>query len=144
LNEHKPEEYIESGRFRYGQKYGREYLRNLRTGNVAPSPGYSGDEVECDWAFYMADLIEKKRSKIKNFTCLNLDKKWLSIYDNLYLPMPEMDICIKYLRPRIHQTWHADFAFDAIFIEAGNEIVRITADGSEILPLNDLWKISKG
>ncbi len=138
LNEHKPEEYIESGRFRYGQTYSREYLRNMRSGNVPPSPGYSGDEVECEWASYMADLIEKKRSKIKNFNCLNFDKKWLLIYDNLFLPMPDMDICIKYLRPRIQQTWCADPAFDAIFIEDEASIIRISETDHEVMSINSL------
>jgi hypothetical protein len=112
----------------------RELLRLQQKG-----PGWQGDQPEREWAEYINKSIHKKLKTLSKCGFKKFDKNWLSIYDNLPYADLNLELAVSNLLPKIDHIWSTDPKFHAIFIESGNEIVRITANGSEILPLNDLW-----
>ncbi len=107
---------------------------------IEKSPGWQGDFPEMKWAEFVYEWICIKLKKLAAEDFKKFERNWLSIYT--YLPYMAVNIgdALTYLRPKIEHIWSKDPSFDAIFVESRNQIVRITADGSEIIPLNNLWK----
>ncbi|MCF8468142.1 MAG: hypothetical protein K9G33_12125 [Sneathiella sp.] len=116
----------------------RELLRQKKL----TSPGWKGDQPEQDWAEYINDSICGKLKKLAARDFEKFEKNWLSLDDNLPYAALDINLAVSYLLPKIGKIWSLDPKFHAIFVESGNEIVRITANGTEILPINNLWEKS--
>ncbi|MFC4270837.1 hypothetical protein GQF03_03815 [Sneathiella chungangensis] len=122
------------------RKWTENELRELLCQEKLTGPGWVGDQPEREWTEYINYRIDNKLQILAKCGFKKFDSNWLAIYDNLPYGDLDVELAVSYLRPKIEHIWSVDPAFDAIFVESRNQIVRITADGSEIIPLNNLWK----
>jgi hypothetical protein len=113
----------------------RELLRNDRL----ISPPWTGDSAEQEWALFIKSVIDNKLGKLAQPGFGKFDKNWLAIYDNLPLPNVHLGKAISFLVPLLETSLALTPTFDAIFIERGTVIARITAEDSEHLVIHDLW-----
>jgi hypothetical protein len=128
---------LEPGHFRDDHNPKREYLRRLLArGHLTARPFY-GNEPEQEWARFMASRISVKLQKLVKYE--KFDENWLVLYDNLHLPSVDRQKAIDMLIASLPGVWTDRAVFDALFIESGAFIIKITLDGLEWLMVNDIW-----
>ena len=112
----------------------------LRQSQLTSDDGWVGDYPEQEWALSIQSAIDTKLAKLTRTGFAKFDQNWLAVYDNL----PNFDIdlakAIGFLHPLLKDRWPKKPGFDVLFVEHGSIIARITAEDSEHLVLNDLWK----
>jgi hypothetical protein len=135
-----PHDLIDTGHFRWGfpRRTESELRALLGPGGRRAKPWY-GNDAEEEWAFFVQQAVDKKLKKLANPKFAKFDRNWLSIYDNAPLPSIHLDEAIAHLEPLLADRWPSTPSFDAVFIERGRVIVRMTAYDHEVLPLHDLW-----
>lgn len=135
-----PSVWLEPGHFRWGAtKLTVEEMRAiLRRGKLTAEP-WAGDLAEREWASYMASIVETKIQKLAKAEFEKFPKNWLAIYDNLPMPTIHLGNAIDFLRPLLRNHWGRSPAFQAIFIEHGPIIARLSATSKRHLHLKDLW-----
>jgi len=93
--------------------------------------GWVGDAPEREWALFIKGVVESKLAKLAQDGFEKADENWLSIYDNLPLPNVHLARAIEMLMPLLKEVWTDVPKFDALFIEHGPVIARITAEDTE-------------
>lgn len=114
--------WLEPGHFRDGRAPTREEIQ------ARPAQPYYGDEPEREWASHMAQAIKDKQQKLPRYE--NFGANWLALYDNLHCPNVNLQMAVNLLEALLANC-RVGIAFDAIFIESGASIIKITPDGSE-------------
>lgn len=126
--------------FRHGQpKYSLKRLRELLSRSSSVAKPWMGDRPEKEWALYMWDAVKEKLQKLASPEFDKFAENWLSIYDNFPLTGVHLSRAVANLMSLLREHWTRAPHFDAIFIERGPVIARITAIGSAHLLLLDLW-----
>ncbi len=118
----------------------KEEMREMLRQNQLTSSGWTGDRPEREWALFVQSFIDKKLEKLAASDFTKYDTNWLSIYDNLPLMAVDLERAMAFLRPQIQDCWSRTPSFDALFVECGSIIVKITASDLEYFDLSDLWK----
>jgi hypothetical protein len=108
--------------------------------NARAVGGWAGDAPEREWALFIKGVVESKLAKLAQDGFEKADQNWLSIYDNLPLPSVHLARAIEMLMPLLKEVWAAVPKFDALFIEHGPVIARMTAEDTEYLGINNLWQ----
>lgn len=135
-----PGVFLDPGHFRWGEPdmpVGQ--MRKLLRENRLTSEGWAGDRPEQEWALFIQSAIAVKAAKLARPDFDKFEQNWLAIYDNLPLPHVYLAKAVEFLMPLLHEGWTRQPRFDAIFIEHGPVIVRVTQTGSKHLRVNDLW-----
>ena len=114
-------------------------MRGLLKQTELTGDGWGGNGPEREWALWVQSIVNVKLEKLAKPQFEKFDKNWLAIYDNLPVPTWNLAEAIGFLRPLIEPCWSRDPRFDALFIEHGPVIARITEHGSVHFVLNDLW-----
>lgn len=117
-----------------------EQMRTLLRQSQLTSNGWAGDRPEQEWALFMHSIVDTKLTKLARADFAKFDWNWLAVYDNLPLPTIDLAKGIEFLRPLLKDRWVQTPRFDALFVEHGPVIARITSTDSEHLILNDLWE----
>ena len=127
-----PKSSIDLGLFRWGKKdLTIPEMRALLAKNKSVSSG--GDNPEHEWALYLNGIIRKKLRKFAHPEFVKYDINYLLIYDNLPLSNVHVKKAAEYLIPEITDIWDLTPTFDAVIIERGPVIVKITKEGSDII-----------
>ena len=105
-----------------------------------PDGGWLGNAPETEWASFIRGRVEDKLAKLAQHDFGKFDQNWLSIYGNLPRPNLHLARAIEILRALLKRLWVAVPKFDAVFIEHGPVIARITAEETEHLVINNLWQ----
>lgn len=136
-----PDIFLEPAHFRWGAPILTvEDMRDLLRQSQLTSNGRIGSCPEQEWALYIQSAVDTKLMKLARPDFGKFDHNWLSIYDNLPLPNLHIGNAITILKPLLHDRWSIVPTFDTLFIEHGPVIAKITACGSALLILNDLWE----
>ncbi|MDZ4252555.1 MAG: hypothetical protein U1A72_08270 [Sulfuritalea sp.] len=114
-------------------------MRDLLRQSQLSSDGWVGDRPEREWALFIQSIVDTKLAKLARPDFAKFDQNWLAVYDNLPLPPIDLATAISFLRPLIQDRWNRIPSFDALYVEHGPVIVRITAADSDHLILKDLW-----
>lgn len=131
---------IDPSLFKWGSpKKSLQELRKIVSKKELTGPGWEGDEVEIEWSNAITDTIIKKTKKLCSEGFQKYNENWLSIYDNANSFALDIDKASAYIYEALRDYWLSD-CFDAIFIETGELIMKITQTNSMKIPLNDLWK----
>ncbi len=141
LAEHQfPDTILEPGHFRWesAQRTTQE-MRGLLGQKQLTSQPWMGDSAECEWASYFQSVIETKVMKIANLGFQLFQDNSLAIYDNLPVPHINLNKAINFLLPKLDGVWKSIPSFNAIYIEHGNAIVKITQTKTIFMDLCDLW-----
>jgi len=132
-----PSGLLEPGHFRYDLvRTPKEVRRLLAQTRLTARPFY-GNEPEQEWARFMANTINVKLQKLADYE--KFDENWLALYANLPLPSVNRHKAVDMLRASLADVWVARPTFDAVFIERGAFIIKITPDKSEWFVINDIW-----
>lgn len=135
-----PDVFLEPAHFRWGApSMTNEEMRTLLRQSQLSSDGWAGDRAEEEWALFILSSVDAKLLKLAHPDFSKFDRNWLAIYDNLPLPNIDLSKAIAFLRPLLRDRWRQVPPFDAIFVEHGPVIARITASDAEHLLLHDLW-----
>jgi hypothetical protein len=135
-----PDVFLEPAHFRWGApSLSAEQMRALLRQSQLTSDGWVGDRPEQEWALFVQSVVDAKLAKLARPDFEKFGQNWLAVYDNLPLPNVHLAKAIEFLRPLLQDRWASDPCFYALFIEHGPVIACITPEGSEHLPLNDLW-----
>jgi hypothetical protein len=118
----------------------KDEMRAQLRAAAKPDRGWLSDAPEREWASFIKGKIEDKLEKLAHHDFEKFDKNWLSIYDNLPLPNVRLARAIEILRTLLKGIWVAVPKFDALFIEHGPVIARITAEETEHLVIANLWQ----
>jgi len=134
---------IDPGLFRPGspKKRTKEKMLELLSQDRLSSPPWVGDSMEREWADQMLSAVNKKLERLAKHEFRKFERNWLSVYDNLPQIGVRLEDAIGFLRPLLQDRWQCSPAFDTLFIEQGQVVIRITANDSEQLALNDLWRL---
>jgi hypothetical protein len=135
-----PTAILEPAHFRWGapklsDKRIREFLSQARL----TSSGWVGEEAEVEWAAAIDAILRRKIESLRKKDFEKYELNWLVIYDNLPLPDIDFGRATPNARALIHGVWNIEPAFDALFVEAGDSVVRMTPSAAREVPLNDLW-----
>lgn len=114
-------------------------MRVLLSQSRLTSDGWAGDHPEREWARFIQSAVNTKLEKLAASEFEKFDRNWLAIYDNLPLPHINLEDAIAHLRPLLESCWSRQPTFDALLVEHGSVIAEITAHGSALLALNDIW-----
>lgn len=114
-------------------------MRDLWRRNAQSSDGWLGDAPEQKWASFMGGVVQLKLGKLAKDGFRLFDKNWLTIYDNLPLPHIHLADAIGLLESLLVDFWSSRPAFDAVFIEHGQMIARVTKCGSKHFEICNLW-----
>jgi hypothetical protein len=132
---------LEPGHFRFGDPVRtREEVKRLLSRPRLSARPYYGNEPEQEWAQFAAKGIESKMRKLARPDFEKFDENWLALYDNLPMRTVRLNEAVSILRPMLSGIWAQTPIFDAIFIEHGPFIIKLMADYSERLIVEDLWK----
>lgn len=135
-----PEMFLEPAHFRWGAPtISTDDMRGLLRQSRLSSEGWVGDLPEQEWALFIQSVVDTKLAKLARPDFAKFDYNWLAIYDNLPLPNIHLSKAIGYLLPLIQEQWGRRPSFDALFVERGPAIARITTSGAELFTLDDLW-----
>lgn len=135
-----PEVFLEPAHFRWGQPdMSAEEMRELLRQSQLSTDGWSGRSAEREWALFLKSVIDAKLRKLANPGFCKFRRNWLAIYDNLPMPNINLERAISMLKPLLKCIWSKNPNFDAVFIEHGPIIAKISAHSSQHLILNDLW-----
>ena len=126
-----PKSVIDLGLFHRGApKRSMEEMRELLRKNKLVSHGWAGDAPEHEWALFMESVVRSKLKKLAHIDFLKFSQNYLLIYDNLPLPNVHAKKASSFLIPKLNDVWSITPSFDAVFIERGPVLVKITRDGS--------------
>jgi hypothetical protein len=135
-----PNSLLDFGLFRWDSpKLTRRDMHDLLPQGQITSDGWEGDQPERDWALFIHRVVITKLQKLAAQDFEKSDRNWLSIYDNLPLPDIDLSDATGYLRPLLESNWSRQPTFDAIFVEHGICIVKVTELDTTCLALNDIW-----
>ena len=131
---------FDNGHFRWDMEVlTKNEMRAILTNPKNMSPPLSGDLAELEWAVFIKESVDGKLVKLANVGFDKFDQNWLTIYDNLPIHNINLEKAIGFLKDLLKDSWGVGWSFDAIFIERGPVIVKVTADSSEHLKLKDVW-----
>jgi hypothetical protein len=82
-------------------------------------------------------VVKNKLRKLAGDGFQLFDENWLAIYDNLPLPHVHLADAIKLLKASLADIWASVPTFDALFIERGPVIARVTASASKHFVIGD-------
>ena len=125
---------------RDSEQLSKDEMRARFRAAAKPDRGWLGDAPEREWASFIKGRVEDKLEKLAHHDFGKFDQNWLSIYDNLPLPSVDLARAIEILRILLKGVWIAVPKFDALLIEHGPMIARITAEETEHLVTNNLWQ----
>ena len=135
-----PDVVFDIGHFRWDMEYlSKSEMRDILFTPRSNPPPWSGDSAEREWALFIKKSIDAKLVKLANEGFDKFNQNWLSIFDNLPKPKINLEKAIRFLKELLKDCWKTTPSFDAIFIEHGSVIVKITANSSNYLILNDIW-----
>jgi hypothetical protein len=115
----------------------KDEMRDLLRKNARSAAGWVGDEPEKKWASFINAVIKHKLSKLSGDGFQLFDENWLAIYDNLPLPNVQLAEAISFLQPLVADTWASAPAFNALFIQRGTVIAKVTAGATEHFVIGD-------
>jgi hypothetical protein len=116
-------------------------VRELLRKRAVACSGWMADEPEREWADFILSVIDRKLKSLAEPDFGKHDRNWLSICDNLPLPMVHLAQAVIILRPLLRDRWFCHPGFDAVFVEHGSEIVKLTATQSTRFCVNNLWSV---
>lgn len=136
-----PDVSIEPAHFRWNApRMSAEQMRTLLRQTQLTSDGWAGDRPEKEWALFMQSIVDTKLMKLARADFAKFDWNWLAVYDNLPLPTIDLAKGIAFLRSLLQDRWVQTPSFNALFVEHGPVIARITPTDTDHLILNDLWE----
>lgn len=136
-----PNAFLEPGHFRWGSpKLSIEEMRNLLQQSHLSSPPWIGDRAEREWAIFMLSVIESKLKKLAKPGFSHFSENWLSIYDNIPMCHIDLEKAVSFLQSALVPFWTWNPKFNAIYIEHGKVVLRLSNSDMRILELNDLWR----
>ncbi|MFZ5994094.1 MAG: hypothetical protein ACOYU4_03800 [Thermodesulfobacteriota bacterium] len=134
------ESILDPSLFKWGSpKRSLQELRSIASEKKLTGPGWEGDEIEVEWSEVIFDTIKKKSKKLISKGFERYCENWLSIYDNVNSFALDIDKSSSILFKRLQGYWSKD-AFDKIYVETGELILRISKEDTTKIPLNDVWK----
>lgn len=122
-----------------GPKKSLEELRLIASQRRLTGPGWQDDEIEVEWSEAILDVIQRKSKKLISKGFERYSENWLSIYDNVNSLALDIDKSSSMLSIRLQGYW-SNVAFDKVYVETGDLILRISQQNITKLPLNNLWK----
>ncbi len=135
-----PNTVFDIGHFRWdSDDITQNEMREILANPQITSAGWAGDSAEREWALFVQKSVCRKLAKLAHNEFEKFDQNWLSVYDNLPIPNINLEVAIGFLRPLLENCWKCNPSFDAVFIEHGPVIAKITANSSAHLILNDIW-----
>jgi hypothetical protein len=135
-----PGSFHEPAHFRHGAPpRTNEQMRELLRQTRLTSSGWSGDEPEREFALFVRDAIDRKLSLLRKAHFEKFDQNWLLVYDNAPLPALDLESALAHLHSLLGDRLSQQPCFDTVFIEHGDKVVRVTKEGLEVLPVNNLW-----
>lgn len=108
--------------------------------NQLSSPPMVGHMAEVEWARSIMNTIKKKFDKLQELNFQKFEVNWLAIYNGLPNQYIDFTMAIGLLRPMLEDTWESQFSFNAIYIEHGEIIAKLTKQSVTYMKLNNLWK----
>ena len=141
LAEHQfPDTILEPGHFRWksAQRTTQE-MRELLGKNQLTSHPWMGDSAEREWASFFQSVIETKLLKIAKPGFEIFQDNSLAIYDNLPMPNINLNKAINFLLPKLDSVWKSTLSFNAIYVEHGTKIVKLSPTEITYLDLHDIW-----
>lgn len=135
-----PNAILEPSHFRLGTpEMTVEQMRDLLRQDQLSGEPWVGDRPEREWAIHMKSVVDVKLAKMtKNGYHLHALNK-LAIYDNLPLPNIDLAKAVDFLLPMLDYVWSQKVSFGTIYIEHGQYIVEISAEGAKTMEVHDLW-----
>jgi hypothetical protein len=135
----------EPGHFRgsrvFTKKEMQERLKEMQKApdkfRLTAQPSY-GDEPEREWASHMACQIGAKQREFAQYE--KFEVNWLALYDNLHCPGVNLHTALDLLLKALLPNGQAAMGFDAIFMESGKSIIKITPERLEWIGMSDLWE----
>ena len=115
----------------------KDEMRNLLRKDARSAAAWVGNAPEKEWASFISGVVKNKLHKLAGKDFQLFDENWLAIYDNLPLPDVHLADAIRLLKPLVADTWTSVPAFDALFIERGPVIAKVTAGASEHFVIDD-------
>jgi hypothetical protein len=115
----------------------KDEMRILLRRDSQYSAGWVGNAPEKEWASFIGGLVKKKLHKLAGNGFQLFDENWLAIYDNLPLPHVHLAEAIGLLKPLVADIWASIPSFQAVFVERGPVIVKVTAGASEHFVIGD-------
>ena len=112
-------------------------MRDLLRKDARSALGWVGNAPEKEWASFISGVVKNKLRKLAGDGFQLFDENWLAIYDNLPLPNVHLADAISLLKPLVADMWASVPAFDALFIERGPMIAKVTAGASEHFVIDD-------
>jgi len=107
-------------------------LVDILTRSKFTGPGWTGSEVEEEFAQAIYDIILFKTKKLQGEHFKRHGSDWLSVYLNLHLPALENDEACSLLSEKITDYWFSD-GFDKILVLDDAYLFVFTNNGFEIL-----------
>jgi hypothetical protein len=106
--------------------------------NTLISEGWSC--AEPDWVRAIRATINRKQTRlIKYYRHISVSN-WLAIESNLPCDGINLEKAMSALCNELEAYWDEEWRFERIFIEKGQTIIRIGADGWKKFAVHDLWR----
>lgn len=132
---------IDSSLFKWGTTRRKlEDLRFIISQKKPTGPGWDGNSVEKEYAAAILDIIDFKTQKLQKLGFDRFDKNWLDIYCNIMLPLLNLYEANELFVKNATNYWSKN-GFSDVFVEKGDSIIWYSSEGTQILPLADLWGI---
>ena len=140
-----PEAIIDMSQFKWGmQCKTTQEIREIISQDKLTGPGWEGDSPELEWAQAIWDITQNKLQKLGSPDFEKFLTNWLLIYDNLTLAMPELQMSLKYLSEKFRDYWYLPEKFDAVLIESGLSIIKLTSTAPHTWEVANLWPTALG
>jgi hypothetical protein len=135
-----PEARRDMGLFRWDQpELSVAQMRAQLAQNRLVSDGWAGLNAEREWALWVERAVDRKLERMAKVGYGLFERNWLSTYDNLPLPNVWLQDAVAILRELLADRWSGSPRFDAVFVERGPMIVRITKEKTDQVGLHDVW-----
>lgn len=131
---------IDMSLFRWGAepKTTRE-VKEIISQKELTGDGWEGDAPEGEWAEAIYEILSVKHKRLVSPDFQRVTENWLLIYDNLSLPNPDPALSLSFLATRLKSYWVQPSKYDVLYIESGNETLRVQAGGTERWTINNIW-----
>jgi hypothetical protein len=115
----------------------KDEMRALLRKDARSATCWIGDTPEKEWASFISKVVKNKLRKLAGDGFQLFDENWLAIYDNLPLTDVYLADAISLLKPLVADMWASVPAFNALFIERGPVIAKVTVGASEHFVIDD-------
>ena len=130
---------IDVGHFKWGKKHRLKKLRDIASRKKLTAAPWVGDAVEREYAQMVSDVILKKTAVLNKAGFNRVPENNLVIYVNQMLPILETKKASAMCSESLQSYW-GESSFDHVYVECGSEIHHYSANGTEVIQLNNLWR----